>query len=59
MPEIDIAQAIKFCQELPVLRERLHRVGLHKTACKMDAAVHEIGCEVADHIEAERNSRKK
>ena len=43
MHRIDIARALKLCQELPVLKERMHRVGLHKTAQKMEAAVLEIG----------------
>lgn len=59
MHQIDITQALKLCQELPVLKERLHRVGLHKTANKMQAAVEEIGYEVAAHIEAERKERKE
>ena len=57
--QIDIAAALKLCVELPVLKERLHRIGLHKTAHKMEAAVQEIGYEVADCIEAEREGCKK
>ncbi len=59
MHQIDITAALKLCQELPILKEKLHRVGLHKTANKMEAAVSEIGYEVADHIEAEREGRKE
>lgn len=58
MHQIDITAALKLCVELPVLKEKLHRVGLHKTASKMQAAVEQIGYEVADHIEAERSARK-
>lgn len=54
MHRIDITAALKLCQDLPMLKERLHRVGLQKTANKMQAAVEEIGYEVAGHIEAER-----
>ena len=59
MHQIDIEAALKLCVELPVLKERLHRIGLHKTAQKMEAAVSEIGYEVADHIEAERKGCKE
>lgn len=59
MHQIDIAAALKLCQDLPVLKEKLHRVGLHKTANKLEAAVSEIGYEVADHIEAERTAHKE
>ena len=59
MHHINITEALKLCQEIPVLKERLHRVGLHKTANKMDIVVVEIGFEVADHIEAERKGRKE
>ena len=58
MHEIDIKQALTLCQELPLMQERLHRIGLHKTAQKMEAAVDEIGFEVADFIEGERKARK-
>ena len=33
MHEIDITAALKLCVELPVIKERLHRIGLHKTGC--------------------------
>ena len=56
MYQIDIAAALKLCQELPVLKEHLHRIGLHKTANKMQAALEEIGYEVADFIKAERKA---
>ncbi len=56
---IDIAQALKLCQELPILKEKLHRLGLHKTAHKLEPAMTEIGYEVASHIEAERTVRKE
>ncbi len=59
MHEIDLSVALKLCQDLPMLKERLHRAGLHKTANKMQAAVEEVGYEVAQHIEAERAERKK
>lgn len=59
MHKINIEAALKLCVELPVLKERLHRVGLHKTAQVMDAAVQEIGYEVAAHIEAERKAHGK
>ena len=59
MYQIDITAALKLCQDLPVLKEKLHRVGLHKTANKMEAAVSEIGYEVADFIEAERKAPKE
>lgn len=59
MHQIDIAQALKLCQELPMIKERLHRLGLHKTANKLDAAVTEIGYEVAGRIEAERKGAKE
>ncbi len=59
MHQIDIEAALKLCVELPVLKERLHRVGLHKTANKLQAAVEEIGYEVAGHIEAERKGCKE
>lgn len=59
MHEIDITAALKLCVELPVLKEKLRRVGLHKTANKMQAAVEEIGYEVADHIEDERKGCKE
>lgn len=59
MFQIDLTQALKLCQELPILQERLRRVGLHKTASKMQATVEEVGYEVASHIEAERKGRKE
>ncbi len=59
MQQIDITTALKLCVELPILKERLHRVGLHKTANKMQAAIEEIGYEVADRIEAERKASKE
>lgn len=58
MHQIDITAALKLCQELPILKEKLHRIGLHKTANKMEVAVTEIGYEVADFIEDERKGRK-
>jgi hypothetical protein len=59
MPQIDITQALKLCQEISLIQERLRRVGLHKTASKMQAAVEEIGYEVANHIENERKECDK
>lgn len=59
MHQIDMPLALKLCQEIPMIKERLHRIGLHKTANKMQAAVEEIGYEVAGHIEAERKGRKE
>lgn len=59
MHQIDITQALKLCQEIPLLQERLRRVGLHKTANKMQTAVEEIGYEVANYIEYERKERGK
>ncbi len=59
MTQIDILQALKLCQELPILKERLHRLGLHKTANKLESAVTEIGFEVASHIETEREGHKE
>ncbi len=58
MHQIDLGVALKLCQDIPMLKERLHRAGLHKTANKMQSAVEEIGYEVASHIEAERDARK-
>ena len=57
MHEIDMKEAIRLCQELPLIQERLHRVGLHKTAQLMKPAMGEVGFEVAVHIEAEREKR--
>lgn len=59
MHQIDITAALRLCVDLPLLSERLRRVGLHKTASKLQAAVDMIGYEVADHIEAERKAQKK
>lgn len=59
MYQIDITAALKLCVELPVIKERLHRVGLHKTANQMQAAVEEIGYEVAGHIENERKGHEE
>lgn len=59
MHQIDIGEALSLCRELPAFQERLYRVGLHKTTQKIDAAVMEIGYEVAEHIENEREGRDK
>lgn len=56
--KINVPAALKLCQELPLIQERLHRIGLHKTAHKMDAAVQEIGYELADEIEKITHPKK-
>lgn len=54
MHNLDITMAIKMCQEVVTIKERLHRLGLHKTANRMQAAVEAIGSEVAEHIENQK-----
>lgn len=52
----NVAEMIKLCQEMPLMHERLHRAGLHKTAQKFKAALDEIGFEVEDKITKEQTS---
>jgi len=51
-------QACALCLELPMIRDRLFRAGLLRTAHAMDAVVRAVGYETAEHVQdEERRSR--
>lgn len=48
----NLSEMLKLCQDMPLMHERLHHAGLHKTAQKFKIALDEIGFEVEEKIVA-------
>ncbi len=59
MKDMDIPAARKLHQDLLVMREKMHDVGLNRTAHEMASAVNIIGFEVAHHVALAQRGRVK
>ena len=55
---VDLEEARRLCQLLPLMKERLIRAGLLKTGHAIEAAVTQVGYETAEAIGSQTPAEK-